>query len=160
MSAPFPVVWHNGVQQQLNQNGNVENPLSSVVAAANNIVYDQVLVASDFSTNSGATGAYVAIPNPAPAPPLPTPAAPLQGVTTLDGTVVPETIAGLTVHTWTADATGLYGTLTDLGAEWKSDYAAMLSGDAGDLTPLQRLEGNAEAVLENTNATKLTACSW
>jgi Ca2+-binding RTX toxin-like protein len=154
--APFPVVWHNGVQEQLNQNGNFEDPLSSVVAAANNIVFDQVLVASDFSTNSGATGAYVAIPSPTPAPPLPTPAAPLQGVTTLDGSVVPETITGLTVHTWTANAQGLYETLTNLGAEWSANYAAMTSGDAGNLTPLQRLEGNAWAVLQNTAAVKLT----
>ena len=157
--APFAVVEHNGVQEQLNQNGNLEDTLTDVVAAANETTYNRVFVASDFSTNPNAVGAIVAVPNTIAAPPLPTSAAPLAGVTTLDGTVIPETITGLTAHTWTADATGLYTTLSDLGTEWKADYAAMLAGQAGNLTPLQRMEGNAEAVLENTAAIKLGAAS-
>jgi hypothetical protein len=155
--APFPAVWNNGTIEQLNQNGNFEDPLTSVVSAANAMMYTQVLVASDFSTNSGASGAVVAVPDAIAAPAPPTPPAPLTGVETLDGSTAPETIAGLTVHTWIADATGLYGTVTDLGSEWKADEAAMLAGDGGNLTPLQRLEGNAEAVLDNTGASKMTA---
>ena len=60
-------------------------------------------------------------------------------------------------HVWTADATGLFHTDTDLAAEWKGYYQKMLSGHAGDLTPIQRLEGNAEAVFENTSLRTLSA---
>ena len=157
--APFAVVEHNGVLEQLNQNGNLEDTLTDVVAAANETTYTRVFVASDFSTNAAAVGAVVGVPNALPAPAVPTPAAPLAGVTALDGSVLPETVSGLTAHVWTADATGLYGTLTDLGSEWRGDYGAMLAGQAGNLTPLQRMEGNAEAVLENTGAAKLNATS-
>ena len=160
--ATFPVVMQGGVLTQLNQNGTAETSLTGgagggVVAAANAVTYVQVFVAGDFSTNPAVVGPVVAVPNVKAAPALPTPAAPLAGSTAYDGTVLPEVISGITAHTWTADATGLYGTLTDLGAEWRADYAAMQAGRANQLTPLQRMEGNAEAVLENTAAAKLTA---
>jgi hypothetical protein len=58
-------------------------------------------------------------------------------------------------HTWTETATG-FSTTTDLAAEWKADYQAMLSGHASQLTAIQRLEGNAEALLENTGLAKLS----
>ena len=157
--ACFPVVYHNGVLVQLNQNGAIETPLDTTIASVNAMTYTRVLVAADFSLSATAMGPTVLVPNPIPAPPMPTPAAPLAGVNTFDGSITPETIIGLTPHSWTADATGLYTTLADLGAEWKGFYAAMQSGKAGNLTAIQRLEGNAEAVIENTNAIKLTASS-
>ena len=81
-------------------------------------------------------------------------------ITTWQGTVIAATIA-TTSHTWTADGTGLFHTKTDLAKEWTTDYQAMLAGNASLLTPLQRLEGNAEATVDNTklahlSATKLT----
>ena len=157
--APFAVVEHSGVLTQVNQNGNQEDTLADVVAAANETTFTRVFVASDFSTVQSAVGAVVYVPNPVAAPPLPAPAVPLAGVTALDGTILPETITGLTAHAWTADATGLYTTLSDLATEWKSNYALMLAGKAGYLTALQRMEGNSEAVLENTNAAKLSVSS-
>ena len=77
--------------------------------------------------------------------------------TTIDGSIIPGTISGSTAHTWVADANGTFQTTTDLGAEWKADYASMLAGHADTLTTLQRMEGNAEAVVENTGAAKLSA---
>ncbi len=157
--APFPTVVHNGAPEQLNQNGNIEDPTTAAVTAANSVTFTQVLVASDFSANSSAVGAVVLVPSPIAAPALPTAPAPLQGTTAIDGSILPETISGLTAHTWTADATGTYQTLSDLATEWKSDYAVMLNGGAAALTAIQRLEGNAEAVLENTGAAKLSVSS-
>ena len=81
-------------------------------------------------------------------------------VTTLDGSVISGTLdlaSNLTPHTWVADANGLYQTTTDLAAEWKADYAVMLAGNGATLSAEQRLEGNAEAVFENTNLSKLSA---
>ena len=65
-------------------------------------------------------------------------------------------VAGLTPHSWTADSTGLYHTTTDLGSEWQANYQLMISGKGSPLTPTQRLEGNAEAVFENTGLKNLT----
>ena len=155
--APFTVVMHNGVLTQVNQNGNLESTLSDAVTAFNQTAFTRVFVASDFSAVSTTIGDVVYVSNPVAAPPLPVPAVPLSGVTALDGTILPETISGLTAHTWTADSTGLYVTLADLGTEWKANYATMLAGHGDTLTALQRMEGNAEAVIDNTAATKLTS---
>jgi hypothetical protein len=84
---------------------------------------------------------------------------PCSPVTTVDGSIIAATIIGITAHTWTAGATGLYTTLADLGAGWKGFYSAMQAGKAGSLTAIQRLEGNAEAVIGNTATIKLTASS-
>ena len=62
-------------------------------------------------------------------------------------------------HVWTADAEGLYKldpAQTNLAAEWKGIYQQMLSGNTAGLTPVQRLEGNAEAVFENTGLIDLS----
>ena len=77
-------------------------------------------------------------------------------VTTMDGSVISGVIAGLTAHTWTADANGLFHTATNLAAEWSADYAQMIDGHAAQLTALQRMEGNAEAVIEHTAAAKMS----
>ncbi|MGO9598865.1 MAG: hypothetical protein ACLP7Q_12825 [Isosphaeraceae bacterium] len=63
----------------------------------------------------------------------------------------------LTPHAWTPDASGLYHTTTNLAAEWQGYYQQMLAGNASSLSPVQRLEGNAEAVFENTGLKNLTA---
>ena len=39
---------------------------------------------------------------------------------------------------------------SNLAAEWQACYATLLAGNGSTLTPIQRLEGNAEAVFENT----------
>ena len=67
------------------------------------------------------------------------------------------TISGVTPHTWVADSSGLYHTATDLAAEWSNCYSAMLAGKSSSLTPIQRLEGNAEAVFQNTGLRGLSA---
>ena len=76
-------------------------------------------------------------------------------ITTWQGTVIAATIT-TTPHAWAADSTGLFHTTTDLAKEWASDHQAMLKGNANLLTPLQRLEGNAEATVENTRLAALT----
>ena len=151
-SAPFPVVAQNGHLEQLNQNGDPENTLATAVAAANESAFTRVFVASDFSTDKTAHGIEQFVPNPKAAPALPKAGA--GEVTTLDGTVIAGTITN-TPHHWTADAkTGLFTTRSDLAAEWSKDYHMMLQG--AKLTELQRWEANAEAVLENTAAIKLS----
>ncbi len=61
--APFAVVENNGVQTQLNQNGNLESPLlTDALVAANNTAFNRVYVASDFSTDKTAIGAVVGVP--------------------------------------------------------------------------------------------------
>ena len=139
----------------------MESVLSSdALVAANNTAFDRVYVASDFSTNAAAVGAVVYNPNLKAA--AAAPVAPAGSIATFDGSVIAGTISGLTAHSWTADANGLFHT-TDLSAEWKADEATMLAGHADTLTPLQRMEGNAEAVIDNTaaatrfNATQLQA---
>ena len=85
--------------------------------------------------------------------------------TSFEGFSVPTTITGqdlspgtsLTPHTWVANADGLYVTATDLAAEWQADYAKMLAGQDSTMTAVQRMEGNAEAVFENTGLSKLRA---
>lgn len=152
--APFPTVMHNGVMEQLNQNGNFEDSLATVVASANEDMYQRVFVASDFSTDKNATGADMEITGVKAAPPLPVAGA--GQISTLDGSVISGTISTtLTAHKWVADSTGLFQTTTDLAAEWKADLALMNSG--ASLTPLQRWEANAEVVVENTGVDKLSA---
>lgn len=77
-------------------------------------------------------------------------------VTTFDGSTIPAVLTGLTVHNWSADANGTFHT-SDLASEWTSAYAVMLAGRGDTLTALQRMEGNAEAVLENTAAKAFSA---
>ena len=86
---------------------------------------------------------------------LPTPGP--VNVTTLDGSTISGSITGLTEHNWTADASGLFHTGTNLAAEWADNYTKMLTGHATELTPLQRMEGNVEAVFENTGLSHQTA---
>ena len=149
--APFATVMHNGHMEQLNQNGNFEDTLTTVVLAANEDTYTRVFVASDFSTDRTAKGAEVFITHVKAAPGLPV-AAPGQ-VTTLDGSIISRTISGLTPHAWVADSTGLFHTKSDLATEWKTAYALMQSG--GTLTQMQHWQADAEAVFENTKAIKL-----
>jgi hypothetical protein len=75
----------------------------------------------------------------------------------ITGQTVAGTISGLTPHAWTDDATGLFHTATDLHAEWTGYYQQMIAGHAKSLSPIQRLEGNAEAVFEHTGLGKLPA---
>jgi hypothetical protein len=154
---PFAAVFQNGAWQQTDRNGNVAASVLAAAAALNNTMYRQVFVASDFSASKTAVGAVVLVPGAASAT-----VAPISAIAAAAGSVVTLTgrqIAGTMTangHTWTADANGLFHT-ANLEAEWKADYAAMLAGQGGTLTALQRMEGNAEAVLEATGATKLSA---
>ncbi len=66
------------------------------------------------------------------------------------GPVIAGGPGGLTPHTWTADVNGQFHTTADLAAEWQGFYQTMLNGHGDQLTAIQRLEGNAEAVFENT----------
>ena len=82
--------------------------------------------------------------------------------TTITGATVSTTISSasaLTLHDWSADATGLYHTSTNLANEWESYYQTMQNGGAASLNDIQRLEGNAEALFENTGLAKLGAAT-
>ncbi len=151
----FPTVFQGGKLVQLNQNGAAENTLSQAVRALNDGMFNRVYTAADFSTVAPTppTPSPTPLPNPAPAPKP----APAHTVTTLDGSRISDTITGLTPHVWVADANGLFHTKTDLNAEWHTYYAMMLAGHGDKLTAIQRLEGNAEAVFENTGISKLSA---
>lgn len=69
-----------------------------------------------------------------------------------------DTIAGTistTPHAWVADADGLFHTTTDLRLEWQSYYDTMMAGHADTLGFIQRLEGNSQAVFQNTGLSRL-----
>jgi hypothetical protein len=76
---------------------------------------------------------------------------------TVSGTILSSDALTPTLHNWSADSSGLYHTGTNLAAEWEGYYQTMLSGNGASLTDIQRLEGNAEAVFENTGLSKLDA---
>ena len=155
---PFKVVWRNGTPTQLNQNGTAETNLDSAVTAFDDSAYGRVYKSTDFATvastvNNAYRSTFTTLVQ---ASKLNVNQAPANGtLVTLFG-AAPVSISS-TPHTWTADPlTGLYHTNTDLAAEWQANYQAMLSGNFGSLSPLQRLEGNAEAVFENTGLANLS----
>ncbi len=156
----FATVLHNGVLTQLNQNGNFEQALTVAVGAFDEAAYTRVFTASDFSTSKTAVGSVQLIPNVTATPPVPTATNPPGALPTTvigyDGTILPAHLTGLTAHEWQADQTGLYLTYTDLATEWHNDDAIMLAGGGASLTALQRMEGNAEAVIQNTRGKTLT----
>ena len=155
---PFSVVWRNGKATQLNQNGNAENSLETAVIALDDSAYGRVLKSTDFSTTaSTANNNYKPLYSKlVESTKINVNQAPSSGsIGTLFGPA-PITITS-TPHTWTADPyTGIYHTTADLAAEWQGYYKTMQSGNFGSLTPIQRLEGNAEAVFENTGLKNLT----
>lgn len=157
---PFATVLHNGVLTQLNQNGNFEQALTVAVGAFNEAAYTRVFVAGDFGTSAAAVGPVQLVPNVAATPSVPTATNPPGMLPTsvigYDGTILTAHITGLTTHEWQADQTGLYLTYTDLATEWRTNEATMLAGGGASLTALQRMEANAEAVIQNTRAKTLT----
>jgi hypothetical protein len=159
---PFPTVFHDGKLEQLNQNGTAENTLKQAIDALNRSAYTQVYVSGDFVHPGGPKHGPVVAVDPAHPPKddvviaRPSVSADGKTETTLFGFTVPTTLTD-TAHSWVAGSDGLYHTSTDLGAEWKAIYDKMLAGDAAGLTPLQRMEGNAEAVFLNTGLDKLSA---
>lgn len=89
-------------------------------------------------------------------------ALPITTVTTNSFTTIYGTTAAGSVtvngHTWVSDPmTHLYTTTTDLATEWQTYYTQMKAGQGSSLNDIQRLEGNAEAVFENTGLKNLTA---
>jgi hypothetical protein len=112
---------------------------------------------------SGVTGTVAAAAaTPAPAATTTTVVLPITlGSAGSFTTILGTTAAGSVTtngHTWVADpTTHLYTTTADLAAEWKADYATMKAGSGASLNDIQRLEGNAEAVFENTGLKNLTA---
>lgn len=140
----FPTVAENGQLQQLNQNANAENTLSSAVGALDASGTSRVYTATDFRATPGTESSTPAAPPVVPPVPLPP-----GSMTTLFGDVISTTIT-INGHTWVADSTGLFQTTTDLGAEWTTYYQMMLNGQGSTLNAIQRLEGNAEAVFEDT----------
>lgn len=159
--APFPVVWQGGHLEQLNQNGNAEDPLSVTLPAFDDTGYTRVYTAADFSkTASAAHDGYVS-PNAAAVAASLVVRNDMHAVPTSDGTIIADTIT-TTAHVWVANAYGLFQTATDLAAEWKADYTIMQSGNQAAInamTPLARLEGNAEAVFLNTGLNTLNAAT-
>jgi hypothetical protein len=87
---------------------------------------------------------------------------PVTGIATQETTFFGATISGtinVTPHVWTANASGLFTTTADLATEWKTYYDTMMAGNADTLTFVQRLEGNAEAVFENTGLSNLSTAT-
>jgi hypothetical protein len=166
--APFSVVWHNGGLIQLNQNGNLENSLETAVTELDDTLYYRVYTSAMFS-QTAVTKAHYNSPAPkyVEGTEIQVNRAPANGQIVTAWGLVPTTLSSVDnttlAHTWVADANGLFhpvdgnGNPIDLSAEWKANYQAMLSGNFGSLTPLQRWEGNAEAVFENTGISKLSA---
>jgi hypothetical protein len=77
--------------------------------------------------------------------------------TTIYGTTAAGSVT-VNGHTWVADpTTHLYSTTTNLAQEWQTYYTAMKAGQGSSLNNIQRLEGNAEAVFENTGLKNLAA---
>lgn len=156
---PFSVVFQNGVLTQLNQNGDTENTLREAVLALDDSMYSRVFTAADFSkTASTKPDTYVS-PNAAQYDQAAAAGPGAGQIKTLYGDVIANTVtinSGLTnTHVWTADkVTGQFHT-GDLTTEWQGYYQTMLAGGGASLTSIQRLEGNAEAVLEATGLTKL-----
>jgi hypothetical protein len=152
--APFPTIWQNGHLEQLNQNANAEDTIGDAVTAFDNAAYDRVFLASDFSANPQAMGGVLSVGNAADPSLVDTGAAgasfKASATTTVWGTTELHAISGLTPHRWVAGADGLYHTHTDLKEEWQHYYQEMRDGHGANLTWWQRLEGNAEAVFENT----------
>lgn len=152
--SPFPTVFINGHLIQLNQNAAAEQRIGASVGAFNQAAFTKVYHASDFSTTKAVDPTPVTKP---PGMPVAVPVPPVGFQFAYDGSLIPTTLTALTPHTWTAGADGLYHTATDLQAEWRNDYTQMLAGNGHQLTAVQRMEGNAEAVFENTNLSKLDA---
>lgn len=149
---PFPVVWQNGQLEQLNQNGDAEDTILDSVVGLDDYMFNRVLTSADFSqTPSDANNGYVSpFVATVTASAIDLTAGPSNGVINgLLGPVSTTIAVGLTPHAWTADANGLFHT-TDLSQEWIGYRQTMLAGKAGTLNAIQRLEGNAEAVFENT----------
>ena len=154
---PFSVVYQNGHLEQLNQNGDAEDHVDTAVIAFDDAMFNRVYSAADFSvTVSSANNAYIAPVTAYVEASMTTAATGAGQMSTLYGDVVARTL-DFTPHRWVADGNGLYHTTTDLAAEWKGFYVAMLSGQGASLTAIQRMEGNAEAVFENTGLSKLSA---
>jgi hypothetical protein len=146
----FGTVLQNGKLYALDLNGNTAGTLSEQTTALNNLMYRQILVASDFSTNAKATGVVRLMTN-APASvtaaALPTTTNKANSVVTAQGAVIAATQT-LNGHTWVAGSDGLFHT-GDLSAEWLALYTAAKAG--ATLTSTQMLEANAEAVFLNTS---------
>jgi hypothetical protein len=137
----YPTIAQNGEIDQLNQNGADESTVQSAVAGYNQFHFAKVLKASDFNVpgNAFTTGVE-----------------PAAGTTTtfFGATISSTMVAG--AHTWTVGTDGKFHTTTDLMTEWEGYYQTMLAGNGSSLTAIQRLEGNAEAIFENTSLSNLT----
>ena len=167
----FSVVAHNGQLIQLNQNGALETPLFTAVAALNDSLYYRVYTSVDFAshgptaaTNKASNAAYWTAEDKARIAQLEaTQAAPAPAgfVKTLYGFTISDTmtfdLGGGIVHTWTANSSGLFVTKADLASEWKAAYVDLVTKGGKDLTVEQRVEANAEAIFENTGLAKLSA---
>jgi hypothetical protein len=132
---PFPSIAQSGELEQLNQDGDQEATVQQAVDGLNEVMFGPVLTAVDFGT-PGTAPSNVTLPSTA--------------TETFFGGTAPTTLT-LNGHTWTIGTDGKYHTTTDLEAEWKGYYQIMLAGKGASLTDVQRLEGNAEAVFENTS---------
>jgi hypothetical protein len=76
------------------------------------------------------------------------------GFVSYDGASIGGTISGITAHSWTDNAQGLFNTATNLAAEWIGYYQQMIEGHSASLTPTQRLEAQAEAMFKFTGLGK------
>ncbi len=146
----FPSVYENGTLVQLNQNGANEDKLTNAVGAFDAAGTSMVLKASDFSATAGTASNTLATP------PASNTVVPAGDSLSLFGFAIPTTQT-LNGHTWTENSAGLYVTTSDLATEWKGYYKLMLAGQGGSLNSLQWIEGNAEAVFENTGLAGVVA---
>ena len=145
----YGTMMQNGTLYALNNNGGLSGTLQAQTTSLNNLMFRQILVASDFSTHANTVGAFVLMANvPAglSAAPLATATGRANSIVTAQGVTIASTQT-LNGHTWIAGSDGLFHT-GDLSAEWLSLYNQAQAG--AKLTTVQMLEANAEAVFLNT----------
>lgn len=158
---PFPVVFQDGMLEQLNQNAAAEDEIIDSVVAFDDFAYNRLLQPTDFSqSSSDANSGYVSpLYATVKASEVDLSAGPSSNaIHSLLGDVPLSLTRSDLPHTWTADTNGRFHT-SDLSQEWHTYYVAMQSGDFGSLTPVQKLEGNAEAVFQNSNITYADAAT-
>jgi hypothetical protein len=144
---PFPVIARNGEVEQLNQNGNQEDTLQRQVDGLNGVMFGAPLTVASFN-----------LPGSVPIGTSPTNPPPANTTTTFFGASIPNSMT-VNGHVWTVGLDGRFHTTTNLQAEWKNYYTIMLAANGATLTPIQRDEGNAEAVFENTALANITSAA-
>lgn len=149
----FALQIRAGAVVQTNQSGQPDGTLHEATIALDDAMYLRTFTAKDFSKTAVSDDVAKAYVSAAEAKVTPIVAGEGRSIF---GDVLPS--SGIANgHLWTADANGLYHTTANLKAEWGKAYDLLQAGKASELTPIQHLEANAEAVFRNTNIMNMKA---